>query len=159
MSGDWSRVERCIDVRRGDVESAVATREGCASLLAHLAAISRPMNGAPLVLLLFARMATNACTWLEGGLCVNAIAKGETTVFDVLQDLGVGLRERLLPRTTMTAPLSEFDRAVRRIPSMIAPLTLERMEGQRFIFNLGHGIVPETPPEHVARLVELVRGG
>jgi uroporphyrinogen decarboxylase len=27
-----------------------------------------------------------------------------------------------------------------------------------FIFNLGHGIVPETPPAHVARLVELVRG-
>ena len=27
-----------------------------------------------------------------------------------------------------------------------------------YIFNLGHGIVPETPPEHVARLVELVRG-
>lgn len=26
-----------------------------------------------------------------------------------------------------------------------------------FIFNLGHGIVPETPPEHVARLVERVR--
>ena len=28
---------------------------------------------------------------------------------------------------------------------------------QPFIFNLGHGIVPETPPENVARLVELVR--
>ena len=26
-----------------------------------------------------------------------------------------------------------------------------------FIFNLGHGIVPETPPEHVAALVEMVR--
>jgi uroporphyrinogen decarboxylase len=26
-----------------------------------------------------------------------------------------------------------------------------------FIFNLGHGIVPETPPAHVARLVEAVR--
>jgi uroporphyrinogen decarboxylase len=26
-----------------------------------------------------------------------------------------------------------------------------------FVFNLGHGIVPETPVEHVARLVELVR--
>lgn len=25
------------------------------------------------------------------------------------------------------------------------------------VFNLGHGIVPETPPEHVAALVELVR--
>lgn len=27
-----------------------------------------------------------------------------------------------------------------------------------FIFNLGHGIVPQTPPEHVARLCALVRG-
>ncbi len=36
---------------------------------------------------------------------------------------------------------------------------LELMDGQRFIFNLGHGIVPETPPEHVAQLVKLVRGG
>ena len=26
-----------------------------------------------------------------------------------------------------------------------------------FIFNLGHGIVPQTPPEHVAKLIELVR--
>jgi uroporphyrinogen decarboxylase len=26
------------------------------------------------------------------------------------------------------------------------------------IFNLGHGIVPETPPEHVARLVARIRG-
>jgi uroporphyrinogen decarboxylase len=31
------------------------------------------------------------------------------------------------------------------------------MAGQRFVFNLGHGIVPETPPEHVAELVALVR--
>ena len=26
-----------------------------------------------------------------------------------------------------------------------------------FVFNLGHGIVPQTPPEHVAALVELVQ--
>jgi uroporphyrinogen decarboxylase len=26
-----------------------------------------------------------------------------------------------------------------------------------FVFNLGHGILPETPPENVARLVKLVR--
>lgn len=34
---------------------------------------------------------------------------------------------------------------------------LERMDGKRFVFNLGHGIVPQTPPENVARLVEIVR--
>jgi len=34
---------------------------------------------------------------------------------------------------------------------------LSTMRGLSFIFNLGHGIRPETPPENVARLVELVR--
>ena len=28
-----------------------------------------------------------------------------------------------------------------------------------FVFNLGHGIVPETPLEHVAELVALIRSG
>jgi uroporphyrinogen decarboxylase len=36
---------------------------------------------------------------------------------------------------------------------------LELMAGKPFIFNLGHGIVPETPPEHVADLVRWVREG
>ncbi len=35
---------------------------------------------------------------------------------------------------------------------------LDAMRGEKFIFNLGHGIVPQTPPEHVAELVAYVRG-
>jgi len=34
---------------------------------------------------------------------------------------------------------------------------LAAMHGRPFIFNLGHGIVPQTPPEHVAALIGLVR--
>jgi uroporphyrinogen decarboxylase len=34
---------------------------------------------------------------------------------------------------------------------------LAAMQGRPFIFNLGHGIVPQTPPDHVAALLELVR--
>jgi uroporphyrinogen decarboxylase len=34
---------------------------------------------------------------------------------------------------------------------------LTELTGKRFVFNLGHGIVPETPPEHVGALVDLVR--
>jgi uroporphyrinogen decarboxylase len=34
---------------------------------------------------------------------------------------------------------------------------LSAMRDRPFIFNLGHGIVPQTPPEHVAALIELVR--
>ena len=36
---------------------------------------------------------------------------------------------------------------------------LETLGSVPFIFNLGHGIVPQTPPEHVAQLVALVRRG
>jgi uroporphyrinogen decarboxylase len=35
---------------------------------------------------------------------------------------------------------------------------LSAMRGLPFIFNLGHGIVPQTPPDNVARLVALIRG-
>lgn len=42
-----------------------------------------------------------------------------------------------------------MDRAIDRI--------LDATRGRPFVFNLGHGIVPQTPPEHVARLVERVR--
>jgi uroporphyrinogen decarboxylase len=36
---------------------------------------------------------------------------------------------------------------------------LTAMKGRRYVFNLGHGVTPPTPPQHVARVVELVRGG
>ena len=35
---------------------------------------------------------------------------------------------------------------------------LERLGTGPFVFNLGHGILPQTPPEHVAALCELVHG-
>lgn len=37
-------------------------------------------------------------------------------------------------------------------------LILEELGAGPHIFNLGHGIIKETPPEHVARLVSLIRG-
>jgi uroporphyrinogen decarboxylase len=43
-----------------------------------------------------------------------------------------------------------LDRAVDEI--------LAATQGKPFVFNLGHGILPETPPGHVARLVRRVRG-
>jgi uroporphyrinogen decarboxylase len=42
-----------------------------------------------------------------------------------------------------------LDRAVRRITALL-PV-------HSHVFNLGHGVRPETPPEHVRRLVEAVR--
>jgi uroporphyrinogen decarboxylase len=35
---------------------------------------------------------------------------------------------------------------------------LEQTRGRRFVFNLGHGIVPQTPPENVGRVIDRIRG-
>src|SRR5690554_3930169 len=46
------------------------------------------------------------------------------------------------------------DQLDRRVDEIVAAF-----ENRPHIFNLGHGIVPETPIEHLARLVERVRNG
>ena len=38
-----------------------------------------------------------------------------------------------------------------------ADIVLAAATGRPWVFNLGHGILPQTPPEHVARLVTRVR--
>ena len=42
-----------------------------------------------------------------------------------------------------------LDRATERL--------LRRLGDGPFVFNLGHGVLPETPPEHVSRVADLVR--
>ena len=39
-----------------------------------------------------------------------------------------------------------------------AEAIIEGFAGRPHVFNLGHGIIPETPIEHVAELVEIVKG-
>lgn len=68
-------------------------------------------------------------------------------------------RDTLQPLTTVQGTLDNLllvaggdamDAEVKRI--------LETLGQGPFIFNLGHGIVPQTPPEHVEHLCALVRG-
>jgi uroporphyrinogen decarboxylase len=68
---------------------------------------------------------------------------------DTLQPLGAvqGNLDPLL----LVAGGTAMETEVRRI--------IEALGGGPFIFNLGHGIVPQTPPEHVARLAEIIRNG
>jgi hypothetical protein len=117
------RPARCIELQKAHVESGVRTREDCLALLEHLAYVAEPGTGAPMMLLVFARMATTACVWLDGDLRVELRRDRETVWVDVLTELGTSMRERVFPSLAVNAPLEEFLGAVKRVPQMIKPLT------------------------------------
>src|SRR5579872_4293893 len=119
-------IRRCLELSDRDIAGAVAGRDSCRALLERLAEISKPGDGAPKLLLLFARMATSACEWLDGGLRIDIVGDGDVCVVELMDELAGGLRERVLPAFSMNAPLAEFIAAVERVPHLIAPLTMRR---------------------------------
>ncbi len=68
------------------------------------------------------------------------------------------IRDELQPHATVQGNLDPLllvsggDALKRRIDEI-----LQALSGGPFIFNLGHGIVPQTPPEHVGELVRQIR--
>jgi uroporphyrinogen decarboxylase len=82
---------------------------------------------------------------------VDAVSLDSTVPLDWaaerLQDK-VALQGNLDPLLLLTGG-EAMEREVHRI--------LDRLGKGPFVFNLGHGVIKETPPEHVGRLVDLVR--
>jgi hypothetical protein len=153
MSGTWSHLARCLDLQEDDVARAIRSGASTRELLAHLAAISAPDTGVAKVLLVFARMATTACEWLDGGLRVELATDGSGTRVDLTTDLGGGLLERALPTVTLRVPLAEFTRAIDRVPRMIAPLQVVSRGGTHLVLTAS-ALVRKTsappPPIEIA---------
>lgn len=118
----YSHIKKCFDLSDGDVARAVESREETRELLTHLAQVAVPNSGAAKVLLVFARMATTACEWLDGDLRVEIVAQKDGCSLSVVDDLGVGMAERVFPPFVLPVPVDEFLRAVERVPDRIRPL-------------------------------------
>jgi hypothetical protein len=104
---DFSRIKRGIDLTEPDVASAIESRESTKALLVHFGNIARPNEGVAKVLLVFARMATQACDWLDGDLRVELVGDGDVTIIEILSELGAGIREREFPPIVLQVPLSK----------------------------------------------------
>jgi hypothetical protein len=131
MDVRFAHIARCLDVQERDLAEAVATRAATKALLAHMAEICAPNTGAAKVLLVFSRMATTACGWIDGDLCVDLVADADQTVIEASTELGGGLRERILAPMAFRAPIHEFVRAIERVPHVIAPLAIRAKSPER----------------------------
>jgi hypothetical protein len=139
---------RCIHLSKVEIVRAAESSGDCRALLEHIARIAKPHDGAPLLLLLFARLATTACDWLDGDLVIEMeVLVPFTTRVTIATELGPGLRERVFPTFNLGVPVDEFARAVRRIPQMIEPLLVE-MESTRMVLRASERVRWSVmPPE------------
>jgi hypothetical protein len=142
-------IKRCFELTDAHVAAAVESRETTKVLLEYLASIAKPNQGAPKMLLIFARMATNACEWLDGDLRVEIKGDGDVSVMEIMTELGGGLRERALPSLALHVPLVEFARAVERVPKMVEPLMIKTKNDKRIVlasvFDSRGRTVPPPP--------------
>jgi uroporphyrinogen decarboxylase len=79
---------------------------------------------------------------------VNAISVDTAAPLDWMAKLGVPVQGNLDPLLLVTGG----DPLARAVDGLV-----ENMRGRPFIFNLGHGVLQETPPDHVAALVARLR--
>jgi uroporphyrinogen decarboxylase len=114
--------------------------------------LTRSRDGAPVPSIVFTK---GGGQWLEAIAATGCDAIG----LDWTTSLGaargrvgerVALQGNLDPLVLLTTP-EAVRREAERVLADYGP-------GAGHVFNLGHGIVPQTPPEHVAALVEAVRG-
>jgi hypothetical protein len=144
MSG-YGRITRCLELTDADMDAALGSSGETRDLIKHLVSIARPNDGAPKILLLFARMAAGSCDWLDGGLRVEVSGDERASVIDVMTELGAGMRERLLPTFTLKVPVSEFARSLERFPHMVQPLAVHVEGAGRLVLTT----LLEAPPPSV----------
>jgi len=151
MTGELAHIARCLDLNEADIVGAIVAREHTKALLMRLAAVSAPNTGVAKALLVFARMATTACDWIDGDLTIEMVEVDHATRVDVATELGGGLRERVFPPLVFQVPLEEFARAIERVAHMVAPLRIRAKTPHRIALGASEVLrrtsVPPPPIE------------
>ncbi|MBX3185509.1 MAG: hypothetical protein KF819_00785 [Labilithrix sp.] len=106
MATRYASLGRCAELPERDVIAALVSREECASLVDRIATMEPP-RAVRALLALVRRMATPACTWLEGDLVVELFEDERGTTARILSDQ-VGLRERILPAVVLGVSLADI---------------------------------------------------
>lgn len=118
-------IQRCRDITDDHINAAIESRGDTRGLLEHLVAISKPREAGARVLLVFAKMASPACDWLDGALRIEIARDGTGTVIESFSVIGAGLKERVFPRLVFNVPFEEFLVAIKKFPQAIAPMSIE----------------------------------
>jgi hypothetical protein len=134
---DFASLESCTELTPEHAKLAASSSVGIRNLLTRVAAIAKPGEGCPKVLMAVARLVGQE--WLDGELRVELSGDDAATSMIVMCDYGVGIRERLLPTIRFAVPIDEFRRALELAPKLVLPLRISEHEGLIILTPLGRG--------------------
>lgn len=120
----------CAELTNEHAEHAVRSAESFRAFIAWAAAVARPGDGAPKVLMAIARLIGKS--WVEGTPKVEIRAEQTTTTLSVFAEHGAGIRERIVPIARLHVPFAELTQAIRLAPQLILPF--EATEATDVIF-------------------------
>ena len=117
---DFATLKSCSELTAEHAKLAASSSVGIRNLLTRVAAIAKPGEGCPKVLMAIARLVGQE--WIDGELRVELSGDETATTMIVMCDYGVGIRERLLPNIRFAVPIDEFGRALELSPRLVLPL-------------------------------------
>lgn len=110
----------CSEISSTIAKEAAASSAALRAFFTQLERIARPRDGAVNIFLVLARLAE--ARWIEGHVRIELRPAEEMTSIVVIDDLGLGIRERVLPPTRLRVPFQELTEGLDRYPGIVLPL-------------------------------------
>jgi hypothetical protein len=143
---DLAGLVSCRDLTAEHADAAVRSLDSLRMLVTRLTEIAEPEDGAPKVLIVFARLARGDVGWLDGDVTVEITGDDARTVIDVFKEEGWGIKERLVSQARFGVPFDEFERAVEISAKRFAPLKVSMSSGKIILSTAADAAKPPAPP-------------
>lgn len=144
---DLAGLVSCRDLSAEHADEAVRSLDTLRLLVARLTEIGEPEDGAPKVLIIFARLARGDVAWLDGDVTVEITGNDTRTLIDVFKEEGWGIKERLVPQARFRVPFDEFERAVEISAKRFAPLKVAMQPNKIVMSSATPATAPAEPPK------------
>lgn len=154
---DLSGLTSLRELTAEHADEAARSVEALRAFLVRVAEIAEPEDGAPKVLIVFARLARGDIGWLEGDVTVEVSGNDDGTVLDLFKEEGWGIKERLAPQAKLRVPFDEFERAVEISAKRFTPLKahFDARRPHRFVLSSVADVVVTANSAKPPPLVEL----
>ncbi len=110
----------CSEITSAVAKEAAASSSALRAFFMQLEKMARPADSGVNVFLVLARLAE--ARWMEGHVRIELRPAEEMTSIVVIDDLGLGIRERVLPPTRLGVPFKELAEGLDKYPGIVLPL-------------------------------------